>query len=386
VILLAPLLERVRAAAPWKLAAGTMIGVAAAALAVLAAGVLVAWPSDSGPGPAVLATVAPSPTPELLPDELPARVIGPYYIAPARDGPPPQDGYVPANAGLPAAPPAANLEEARQSPLFPAALPEGYTPISGHSQGQSAAAYLQLTLEGPAGQVTVALSRPSVLPIWVAHDDAWGDGIEFLGRDSSGLPPGPGSGEPAIVHAFYHGVAVAVSLRTADIVALADLARALLPSRFDRPGEYRLAPELPPDSERLPRAQDVTSSGPCTITPSMTTDFVYDGARVALLAALDCTGLVPFSACPATYAGPIDGLDVACDDRGYRIDAHWEASIGDGATCRGGHPMVIYDGSMAGAMDCEGPANVGTGGVVPVEACVSVRDQESCASFEYVIP
>ncbi len=116
----------------------------------------------------------------------------------------------------------------------------------------------------------------------------------------------------------------------------------------------------------------------------MTTEYVYQNSKSIMIANLDCTDLVPFSPCPATYAGPIDGLAVACDEAGYRIDARWTTNVESGK-CTSDNPMVVLDGAMVGSTRC--PMRLGgTGEVYTIETCVSVRDQESCARFEYQIP
>src|SRR5690606_9757082 len=108
--------------------------------------------------------------------------------------------------------------------------------------------------------------------------------------------------------------------------------------------------------------------------------------QLRLMARATCEGLLSAQLCSAEERAWLDEeadeIDLACDSAGEPIKAEWQ-SYGGISSCGYGNWAVLGDGGIvSGFTDCLViitwvPEHV------PIEVCLTIRSQESCARFHY---
>ncbi len=183
-----------------------------------------------------------------------------------------------------------------------------------------------------------------------------------------------------------------------------DTPQGIGPDRDEERQPVQLLPELPDASVRLPEPDQVTSTGICEVTPSVTSGStrrvgpISQGA-IAIAARLSCPVFLETTSCDPAKVWPIPGYIQVCDRDGARVDSYGTVTVAallappPGAiagdfVCRNDMPVVFDEsGQIAAGASCQYPVDrlpSGTG--LSITACFSVRDRESCSLFPYTLP
>ena len=324
-------------------------------------------------------------TPESRPILDEPLVVGPYRVVPSG-----YEGQLPIrilNPRLSAdqlSRVATDTESAQASSLFPRQIPDGYQVVTAHSAGRSSELHLELTLSGPSGELLVTRSRPEESPVDVYINQERLELQLAAGRVLLLPKAGYETTEATIAHGFEAGIATSIQgqgLSRDEVLALLlPLARSLPPS-----ASSSMFPEPPEEGERVPQADDLVMTGPCTITPSITKEFETSrGVGLRLTATFTCSGVVEAKPCPPIPRRPALDYAPACDADDLFIDTHWNVAAAGSRLASNGRTAVLDDGSVASAISWAFGASPGQ--QVAVEVCVHLRFTDTCARFSYSAP
>ena len=223
------------------------------------------------------------------------------------------------------------------------------------------------------------------MPIDQRYDPSTSD-VQFtlLPRGFAIVPDGGHEDTPgAYVRGFDEGVDTAIAGGQLSLNDARELFRTMAGELGPATAEKRL-PDLNRTLDSRPRPEDIAVTGPCNLEVVVTPSYVWRTSQAEVASRVACDDLVPLTTCDPGSVYTVPGLEVACDDRGYRIDASWTTSAG-GNNCEGSGPVYVEDGALLSTHHCSPPLG-GSGSRTAIESCVSIRDQETCARFEYVVP
>jgi hypothetical protein len=182
---------------------------------------------------------------------------------------------------------------------------------------------------------------------------------------------------------------------SASAIALLVLAAFMLACRGAQAVDpaSRVLPPIPPPGDRLPRPQDLTSTGECKVTPHVVEgrlpqelDESFD-PPFTVIARFSCSPFLPVQACPDGTAWPIAGITQVCDENVIPVRHQgWTAVTGGSSpdyACESDVPAVFDGELLAGGYICGYPYDLEEDHVLSIEICFSIRLRESCGRFQF---
>ncbi|MPZ49722.1 MAG: hypothetical protein GEU75_10595 [Dehalococcoidia bacterium] len=177
--------------------------------------------------------------------------------------------------------------------------------------------------------------------------------------------------------------------------------------------QFAYIPSLPPEEERAPRADEVTSSGICKVTSSVTKGVeVYSRPalmlgeqtapprsrqaipprnirlpKVDIVALLECPMFLETTVCSPSSVYPIRGVEQVCDAGGLLVRTQADVLVNDQASCAIGRPAIHLEDGIGAGLECSYvDQSLASGEKLDIQICYSVRFQDSCSRFAYTVP